>query len=466
MSLSLIAKSIGESATLKLNEVAAILRAKGDPVIHLGGGEPKGKAPLDAILAVTSLVNSGEVRYTPPDGIPALKQAIIRYTEDFYGWRPAPENVMASGGAKQAIMSALHAIHASGKIARNLTMNNLFLHQDKNGNLKLLNNYLNLHHTDIVLLIAWISYTLAHAKVSTTNFLFLVLQGDQGSGKSTLSRIVQALIDPCIVGVQTFPTAIKDLAIACQNAHLLCYDNLRTIKPTIADMLSIASTGGALASRQLFTNDVQHVLWLHGAIVLNGIYSFIDQPDLAQRCLPIHLLSIDESKRQSESELMRQFQADLPVIFRGLLDLVANIQAQLPKAEVVHPERMIDYVQWLAAMEIVDGVPAGVYQAEYSHALKQSMLDSLLENPLAAAVIAFIEDHPETQWSGTPAELFQDLSYLVGGRSRFSTEWPQNPIALSKRLVALQAGLRRQGIDVKLTRGKERRITITRLEAY
>jgi aspartate aminotransferase len=110
MSLSLIAKSIGESATLKLNEVAAILRAKGDPVIHLGGGEPKGKAPIDAILAATALLNSGEVRYTPPDGIPALKQAIIRYTEDFYGWRPQPENVMASGGAKQAIMSALHAI--------------------------------------------------------------------------------------------------------------------------------------------------------------------------------------------------------------------------------------------------------------------------------------------------------------------------------------------------------------------
>ncbi len=110
MSLSLIAKSIGESATLKLNEIAAILRAKGDPVIHLGGGEPKGKAPLDAILAATSILNSGEVRYTPPDGIPALKQAIIRYTDDFYGWRPQPENVMAAGGAKQAIMSALHAI--------------------------------------------------------------------------------------------------------------------------------------------------------------------------------------------------------------------------------------------------------------------------------------------------------------------------------------------------------------------
>jgi len=110
MSISYIAKQIGESATLKLNETAAILRAKGDPVIHLGGGEPKGKPPLDAILAATSLLTSAEVRYTPPDGIPALKQAIIRYTEEFYGWRPAPEQVMASGGAKQAIMSALHAI--------------------------------------------------------------------------------------------------------------------------------------------------------------------------------------------------------------------------------------------------------------------------------------------------------------------------------------------------------------------
>jgi len=77
MSLSLIGKSIAASATLKLNETAAILKAKGEPIIHLGGGEPKTKAPLDAIISAVSLINSGEVRYTPADGIPALKQAIM-----------------------------------------------------------------------------------------------------------------------------------------------------------------------------------------------------------------------------------------------------------------------------------------------------------------------------------------------------------------------------------------------------
>ena len=48
MSFSLIGRSIGESATLKLNETAAILRAKGEPVIHLGGGEPKTKPRRDS----------------------------------------------------------------------------------------------------------------------------------------------------------------------------------------------------------------------------------------------------------------------------------------------------------------------------------------------------------------------------------------------------------------------------------
>ncbi len=110
MSLSLIGKGISESVTLKLNETAAILRAKGDPVIHLGGGEPKSKVPIDAIVATAALLNSGEVRYTPADGIPALKQAVIRYTDEYYNRVVGPENVIASGGAKQAIMVALQAI--------------------------------------------------------------------------------------------------------------------------------------------------------------------------------------------------------------------------------------------------------------------------------------------------------------------------------------------------------------------
>jgi aspartate aminotransferase len=110
MSLSQLARSIKESPTLKLNEAAALLRDKGEPVIHLGGGEPKSKTPIDAILQCTSLLNTGEIRYTPADGIVPLKKAVIRYTEDHYNRLVAPENVIISSGAKQAIMVALQSI--------------------------------------------------------------------------------------------------------------------------------------------------------------------------------------------------------------------------------------------------------------------------------------------------------------------------------------------------------------------
>src|SRR3972149_711533 len=110
MSLSLIAKTIKASPTLALNEKAAILREKGDPVIHLGGGEPKTKVPMDAILATSAHLNTAEIRYAPADGIPALKKAIIRYTEEYYHRSVTPAHVIASSGAKQAIMVALQAI--------------------------------------------------------------------------------------------------------------------------------------------------------------------------------------------------------------------------------------------------------------------------------------------------------------------------------------------------------------------
>jgi aspartate aminotransferase len=110
MSISQLARSISESPTLKLNETAALLREKGEPVIHLGGGEPKSKSPIDAIVNCATQLNTGDVKYTPADGIPALKKAVIRYTEEHYGRLVGPDNVICSGGAKQAIMVLLYTI--------------------------------------------------------------------------------------------------------------------------------------------------------------------------------------------------------------------------------------------------------------------------------------------------------------------------------------------------------------------
>lgn len=328
------------------------------------------------------------------------------------------------------------------------------------GNLRLLEKYLNLHPVQALLFIAWISFTLAHPKVPASKFVILVLQGNQGSGKSLLCRIIKQLIDPSIVGLQVMPSNPKDIAIAAHNAHVLCFDNLRTISQGMSDILCTTSTGGALSSRQLYSDADMSIIEMHVALVLNGIHAFIEQPDLAQRCLPLWLLAIGEDMRRSEAQFEREFQQDLPAIMGGLFQLISNIFIHLPTVKVTHPERMLDFVYWLAAMEKVDGVPAGVYQAEYSNLLNQGQLDSLQENLLASEVLDFAKQFKGTEWCGTPAELLIQLTLQATVQTQRSREWPQNSIALSKRLKPLAAGLMTQGISLEFTRGKERMITV------
>jgi len=108
MTVSQLAKSIAESPTLKLNEEARLLREKGEAVIHLGAGEPKNKAPIAAILSSAAKLSAADIKYTPTDGIPSLKKAIIRYTEENYDRVVAPENVIVSAGAKQSVFNVLY----------------------------------------------------------------------------------------------------------------------------------------------------------------------------------------------------------------------------------------------------------------------------------------------------------------------------------------------------------------------
>ena len=110
MSVSELAGSIIESPTLRLNEEARLLRERGEPVIHLGIGEPKNKTPITALLSSAARLTQADVKYCPTDGLPSLKKAIIRYTEEHYDKMVAPENVIVSSGAKQVLYNLLYTL--------------------------------------------------------------------------------------------------------------------------------------------------------------------------------------------------------------------------------------------------------------------------------------------------------------------------------------------------------------------
>lgn len=110
MKLSRLASEISESPTLALNEEARLLKERGEAVINLGIGEPRNKTPISAMLASGAKLSSGEVKYTPPDGLPSMKKAVIRYTEENYNRLVAPENVIITNGAKQSLFNIFYSI--------------------------------------------------------------------------------------------------------------------------------------------------------------------------------------------------------------------------------------------------------------------------------------------------------------------------------------------------------------------
>ncbi len=97
------------AATMAMTIKAREMRAAGVPVISLTIGEPDFASPPHAIEAANQAALRGETKYTPQDGIPALKQAVQRKFKRDSGLDFALDEIAVSNGGKQAIFNALMA---------------------------------------------------------------------------------------------------------------------------------------------------------------------------------------------------------------------------------------------------------------------------------------------------------------------------------------------------------------------
>jgi len=335
------------------------------------------------------------------------------------------------------------------------------------GDLDLLFKYLNFDEDHAWLLIIWICFTLSTPRSNHASFPILVLIAEQGASKSTTCKlIIRSLLDPSQLGIQGFPSNRQDIVIAANNAHVLIYDNLRYLSQKWSDTLCIASTGGNDPTRKLYTDAelVNHPFQV--PLVLNGIHDFIEEPDLAQRCIQLELKSIPEDKRRDEKEFTDEFNADLPEIFRGILDLTANILDKLPTAKVTHPERMLSFVRYLAAAEEVLNKDSGELQTIYSEILNTSQRDSMLEDPLASTIYEMMTEGDDHSWDGTATELLKDIRQFLGDYDPKTRLLPDSPISLAKKLRPIAAPLRSQKIEVRFTKGRDRKITITNMDVF
>ncbi len=97
------------SASAVAAQRARELRAAGVDILELAQGEPDFNTPDHVIEAAHRAMKAGQTHYTPVDGTPELKAAIIGKFRRENGLAFKPENISAGAGGKQVLHNALMA---------------------------------------------------------------------------------------------------------------------------------------------------------------------------------------------------------------------------------------------------------------------------------------------------------------------------------------------------------------------
>ena len=98
---------LSASATAAMR--ARELRAAGKDIIELAQGEPDFNTPDHVIEAAYRAMHAGQTHYTPVDGTPELKAAIVAKFRRENALEFKPENISAGAGGKQVLYNALMA---------------------------------------------------------------------------------------------------------------------------------------------------------------------------------------------------------------------------------------------------------------------------------------------------------------------------------------------------------------------
>lgn len=107
--LSKTLERVKPSPTIAITAMAAELKAAGRDVIGLSAGEPDFDTPQNIKDAAVAAIAAGKTKYTAPDGIIELKQAICAKFQRDNGLTYEPAQVSVGTGGKQTLYNALMA---------------------------------------------------------------------------------------------------------------------------------------------------------------------------------------------------------------------------------------------------------------------------------------------------------------------------------------------------------------------
>jgi hypothetical protein len=255
------------------------------------------------------------------------------------------------------------------------------------------------------------------------------------------------MVDPHEVDARSPPRSEQDLFVGAGNAHVLVFDNISNIPPWLSDALCRIATGGAFASRELYTDREEILIKAKRPIALNGIPFTVERPDLLDRAIVLVLPVIAPEYRRDEQEYWADLERIRPRIFGLFLTALATALKTVDQVQLASRPRMADLAKWLTAAEAAFGWESGTFVRDFQERRTRSMRE--LTDDVLVSTLRDLVNANYGSLSMTASTLLHAMNNRVSYPDR-PRDWPRSPNRLSGQIRALAPALRELGIEVDM----------------
>jgi hypothetical protein len=328
--------------------------------------------------------------------------------------------------------------------------------------------HLNLDQSDVIRAVAFIVGALA----PLPSFPILLVEGRQGTAKSTIGDMLVLLCDPPhgAKGARiTMPRGDQNLLVHASGVRVVYIDNSSDISTAEADSLCRLATGGGTSTRQLYSDDSEHTANAVRPTVITCIGTPTGRGDFLDRCVRVTAQPI--AVRRTEEAVLTAFETDRPKMLGFVFDAMSAALRNKPdlvaraEAGELKLVRMADFALWVEGAAEVFGLEVGAFSAGLSDEAATLQAEGALGDPLGETIARYFSagNRERTVLEGHATEVLDVLRSLLPDPS----DLPASN-KLKGALRRIEPGLGDLGITVEVRepqKGTRNRKTWYRLTA-
>lgn len=273
----------------------------------------------------------------------------------------------------------------------------------------------------------------------------LLLSAERGSAKSTLTRLINQIVDPSRATTMQLQKKLSDFQDVLADNYLCCYDNLRSIPLEHSDAIAAATTCSTIAKRVLYTTGDISYRKLSNVFVLNGVHLFATESDMAERFLYFELKKLSSNQLRTDREIEQMFKEYRPAILGAIFDLLAKATVLIHHPVSVKPTRMANaYYEQVAIAKAM-----GLTEIEFDKIIRTNiaaMQRACADTPLVQAVVEYMNGPAfgRRKLIESSTDFFKKV---VANYSGQRSSLPSSAAAFSKRLKSEHDGLLAAGFS-------------------